>query len=144
MFAFKDFVRLKQIIHSKILYSPPKIASNDTTIRYFDEEINTNTNFVKKQKTIEPAYKGPNVVGVPREIDHFAYKKALRYDTRSLYGMFWDIYLDKEEISKICFPSLFECYSLNLNFIVFKVCFDFVMNGIFYSDDQLSSRYQNG
>ena len=143
VFAFKDFVKLKQIIHSKILNSPPKIASNDNS-RYIEEEIHTNTNFVNNRKTIEPEYNGPNVIGVPKEIDHFEYKKALRYDTRSLFGMFWDIYLDKEEISKICHPSLFECYSLNLNFFVFKICFDFLMNGIFYSDEQLSFRYQNG
>ena len=149
VFTCKDFVKLKQVIHSRLLNSPPRFESDENlkqdSNRSIDEKVYTNTYFVKSKDTIEPAYKGPNVVGVPKEIDHFEYKKALRYDTRSLFEMFWDIYLDKEEISKICYPSsVFECCSLNLNYFIFNLCFNFVMNGVFYSDDQLSSRYENG
>lgn len=149
VFTCKDFVKLKQVIHSRLLNSPPRFESDENlkqdSNRSIDEKVYTNTYFVKSKNTIEPAYKGPNVVGVPKEIDHFEYKKALRYDTRSLPEMFWDIYLDKEEISKICYPSsVFECCSLNLNYFIFNLCFNFVMNGVFYSDDQLSSRYENG
>ena len=57
----------------------------------------------------------------------------------------WTTYLDKEDITSICFPrNEFEMISVNINYVMFGYCLDFVLNALFYTDDQLSSRYQNG
>ena len=46
---------------------------------------------------------------------------------------------------KICFPSSdFELMSLNLRLFIIILCLSFVLNGLFYTDAQLSSRYQQG
>ena len=53
------------------------------------------------------------------------------------------MYLQKENITKICFPSPFESTSVNINNYIFAICLDFTINALFYTDDQLSSRYKN-
>ena len=85
------------------------------------------------------------VLGNPKEVEHFPFYKAKQSDHKSVIEIVWTTYLDKEDITSICFPrNEFEMISVNINYVMFGYCLDFVLNALFYTDDQLSSRYQNG
>ena len=98
----------------------------------------TNSRFIKEEYD-------KRVLGNPKEVDNFPFYRAQKSDHRSVFQIFWTTYLDKEDITSICFPrNEFEMISVNINYVMFGYCLDFVINALFYTDDQLSSRYQNG
>ena len=85
------------------------------------------------------------VVGNPNELDNLPFQRAIKQDNRNIFQVFWKLLTDKADILKICFlGSPYETYCINLSFFVFSLTINFALNALFYTDDQLSSRYQQG
>ena len=42
---------------------------------------------------------------IPKDIDNYPFKRAVRIDNRCFFSMFWKLYSDKEEMMKICFKG---------------------------------------
>lgn len=133
-FIVKDFYQLKRKINTVIINNPSLKEEENY------DDFSTDTNFVKCD-----AEKEPRVIGTPKDVDNFPFYKAKKFDHRNVFEIFWKTYLDKEDITSICIPrSEFELISVNINYVMFGYCLDFVINALFYTDDQLSSRYKNG
>lgn len=132
-FIVKDFYQLKRKINT-VLINNPSMKEEENY-----EGVSTNTNLMRIGE------KEPRVLGTPKDIDNFPFSKAQKFDHRNVLEIFWKTYLDKEDISSICIPrSEFELISVNIKYVMFGYCLDFVINALFYTDDQLSSRYKNG
>ena len=131
LFIVKDFFTLQRKINCYIINAP--VRTN------YDANLSDSC-FIGKHEEYDR-----RVLGNPREVDNFPFHKARKSDHRSVFEIFWATYLDKEDITSICFPrNEFEMISVNINYVMFGYCLDFVINALFYTDDQLSSRYQNG
>ena len=128
-FIYKDLILLLTVINKYLPSSP-------TSIQQYQYST-TDSPFIQI-KTLTPP-----VVGMPKEADNFPYQRAVNLDNRNFINMAWNMYLQKENITKICFPSPFESTSVNINNYIFAICLDFTINALFYTDDQLSSRYKN-
>ena len=130
LFIVKDFFALQRKINCYIINAPVQSDSYEGNV--------TNSRFIKEEYD-------KRVLGNPKEVDNFPFSRAQKSDHRSVFEIFWATYLDKEDITSICFPrNEFEMISVNINYVMFGYCLDFVINALFYTDDQLSSRYQNG
>ena len=121
VFFTQDFIQLKSLINST-LFSPPSFDDVETMIQYHTK-----------------------VVGNPNELDNLPFQRAIKQDNRNIFQVFWKLLTDKADILKICFlGSPYETYCINLSFFVFSLTINFALNALFYTDDQLSSRYQQG
>ena len=121
VFFTQDFIQLKSLINST-LFSPPSFDDVETMIQYHTK-----------------------VVGNPNELDNLPFQRAIEQDNRNIFQVFWKLLTDKADILKICFlGSPYETYCINLSFFVFSLTINFALNALFYTDDQLSSRYQQG
>ena len=146
LFSCRDFLTLKSLLNKKIISSPPQI-DNQVTEAYSYEV--TEKTFIEGRRSsiidLVPPKVDTMVVGEPKEVENYSYKNAKKFDRRSLFEMFWTLYLDKEEITRMCLrSSQYECFSISVNYFIFNLAFNFAMNAIFFSDEQLSSRYKNG
>ena len=146
LFSCRDFHTLKSLLNKKIISSPPQI-DNQVTEAYSYEV--TEKTFIDGRRSsiidLVPVKVDTMVVGEPKEVENYSYKNAKKFDRRSLFEMFWTLYLDKEEITRMCLrSSQYECFSISVNYFIFNLAFNFAMNAIFFSDEQLSSRYKNG
>ena len=121
VFFTQDFIQLKSLINST-LFSPPSFDDVEAMIQYHTK-----------------------VVGNPNELDNLPFQRAIKQDNRNIFQIFWKLLTDKADILKICFlGSPYETYCINLSFFVFSLTINFALNALFYTDDQLSSRYQQG
>ena len=142
LFVTKDFISLKVKINQHLVNQPP-IKLNETE----HEELYHNTTDFTYHKRSVNKYRNrfENVVGNPKDINNYPFKQAIKFDNRSYINMLWAMYVDKEDMWRMCYPSsIFECLTITINFLLFKFCLDFTLNCIFFTDDQLSSRYHNG
>ena len=121
IFFIQDIVQLKSLINST-LFSPPSFEDNEAMIQYHNK-----------------------VVGNPNELDNLPFQRAIKQDDRNIVQVFWKLFTDKADILKICFlGSPYETYCINLSIFVFSLTINFALNALFYTDDQLSSRYEQG
>ena len=140
LFVTRDFISLKVKINQRLVNHPP-VKINETETEHAELYHDT-TNLTDHQNSVN---RFETVVGNPKDINNYPFKQAIKFDNRTYVNMLWEMYVDKEEMWRVCYPSsIFECLSITINFLLFKFCLDFTLNCIFFTDDQLSSRYRNG
>ena len=140
LFVTRDFISLKVKINQRLVNHPP-VTINETETEH-GELYHDTTNLTYHQNSVN---RFETVVGNPKDINNYPFKQAIKFDNRTYVNMLWEVYVDKEEMWRVCYPSsIFECLSITINFLLFKFCLDFTLNCIFFTDDQLSSRYRNG
>ena len=77
--------------------------------------------------------------------DMCPYSQALKIDQRKWYQIFFDIFREKQKIIRLFWKkSTFELFTVKLSVYLFSLSLDFALNALFFTDDIISQRYQNG
>ena len=141
IFLVKDFILLKQRLFHRLINSPPLQEIKEINEKEdFYTMHSTETKFVSENQKANGKSSE-----IQKKLIIFPITTKFNSIIEIFFLIFLSLYLDKENISMICFPRTeFDLLSININYVMFGYCLDFVINALFYTDDQLSSRYQNG
>lgn len=142
LFFIKDYPSLKDNLHQYWVKSNPPTAENATPqVMTNYPTTNTESELVKKDNE----NMNEKVIGFPKEIDNFTFQNAYGKDQRSFFEIFWAIYLHQEDITKICRPARkYELFTVNIIFYIMNLCLLLMMNAIFFTNHQFTSRYHKG
>ena len=150
MLMIKDMMSLRVKLNSFIKHgNPPEMTrSRRSTLITDVDTISTKGNFILKsiEEDIKEVEKPTEKYLLKRtnDIDNFAYSQAVVFDNRSFMTIVIKLYLEVEKFTRVLFPSSeYEYRTISINYIVFNLCMTFTLNGIFYTDEQLSTRYKN-
>ena len=142
IFIVKDIIHFKSVLYNNLSNIP---MNNPPNQEYYAEILSTNEHLNGDSIPNSNALYHKKVVGLPHELDNLPYHQAFSSDSRSIVDMFIHFTLDKGDIFKLCCPdSQFDIVSINLSIFVFSLALNFTLNALFYTDDQLSSRYEKG
>ena len=118
---------------------------NEATTQQIITNYQTSNTKSEFTKTIDKGNMTQKILGFPKEIDNFTYHNACGKDERTFRDMFWAIYKHQEDLTKICFPERkYELMSISIDYYILNLCLLLMMNGIFFTNKQFTSRYHKG
>ena len=96
-------------------------------------------------EVISDMLRDAKLLGMPHKPNNFTYERACVEDKRNFCETFCSFLKEKHEYCKIIFPgSKYDIRSLSLSILFFKLVLTCALNGVFYTDSQLSERYKKG
>ena len=97
----------------------------------------------ESSNSIAPHEEHLNIVKT-KLIEYYPYSLALEKDKRGLFYMFWSYLKMKYLPFRAIFPlSSFEVIQLNLLTVLFSCAITFILNALFYTNDTISTQYNN-
>ena len=121
---------------------PPMLSEKPSTRLMF-----SNATCLHKctSEVISDMLRDSKLIGMPHKQNNFPYERACIEDKRNFLQTFWSFLKEKHEYCKIIFPeSEYDIRSLSLSILFFKLVLTCALNGVFYTDSQLSERYKKG
>ena len=78
------------------------------------------------------------------DLQDLDYEKAIIYDKRSYFRMYWDFLVDSQIIlGTFCTDNHLDLFIIKLSFFICTFQISFFLNALFYTDEYISDAYHN-